>query len=270
MTSQEQKKVAEAVFKKIKNTLADARKINKEKGCTNAYDNWSRVRQMVEVSIVDHDKWDSNGRRYTESYSIDVDDNEVAKGIKYRTDIQEIFNALMGLLKEQAKAKGWGGLVYTTDKTYFGGSSWNTYATTYVDKVCLADAVCPEYKSLINYIVKYGIVDRYKTKVSSLPNYRYFCSAMGGKRGTLWDEYGERVFLDNKPKKCKRYLDELRKNRGTKDIMLFSEGEENYIDPIDQQYSERHEIECDGEKRHYLKITIKTPSGKVKYETKIY
>lgn len=36
------------------------------------------------------------------------------------------------------------------------------------------------------------------------------------------------------------------------------------------KYSAYHEVECDGVRRHYLEITIKTPSGKVKYNQKIY
>lgn len=40
--------------------------------------------------------------------------------------------------------------------------------------------------------------------------------------------------------------------------------------PVDKAYSEMHEVECEGERRSFLKITIKTPMGKVKFETKIY
>ena len=93
---------------------------------------------------------------------------------------------------------------------------------------------------------------------------------MGGKRGVLWDEYGDREYLDNRPKYCESILKELREHRSSKDLMICKEGDENYIDPIDKEYSEKHEIECEGEKRHYLLITIKTPKGKVKYENKIY
>ena len=103
-----------------------------------------------------------------------------------------------------------------------------------------------------------------------LGNFELFSAAMGGKRGRLWDEYGERLFLDNKPKKCAKILEELRKMRGSKDTMLCKRGEENYIDPIDQRYSEYHEVECEGEKQKYLQITIKTPQGKVKYQQRIY
>lgn len=268
MTSQETQKAAESLFKEVKSVLAEARKANKEKGY--AYNNWNRRRQMVNISVIDHDKWNDRGMRYTESYSIEVGNKEIVKGAKYRSDIQEIFSKFIGLLREQTKVKGWGGLVFTTDKSYLGGNAWDNYSTTIVDKVCLADAVCPEYKSLINYINKYGCVEGYTNYKPTFGNYRFFCSAMGGKRGRLWDEYGERYFLDNRPKRCEKFLKELREHKGTKDIMLCKEGEEDYIDEIDRKYSEYHEIECDGEKRHYINITIKTPAGKVKYQAKIY
>ena len=93
---------------------------------------------------------------------------------------------------------------------------------------------------------------------------------MGGKRGVLWDEYGERIFLDNKPKKCARLREELRKARGAKDTMICEWGEENYMDEEERRDSAYHEVECEGEKRKYLHIIIKTPAGKVKYDAKIY
>jgi hypothetical protein len=93
---------------------------------------------------------------------------------------------------------------------------------------------------------------------------------MGGKRGRLWDEYGDREYLDHDAERCAGFLAELRKYRGTKDLMVCEKKEENYIDPVDRAYSEKYEIECDGEKRSYLAITIKTPSGKIKHEMKIY
>ena len=52
--------------------------------------------------------------------------------------------------------------------------------------------------------------------------------------------------------------------------MICERGEEDYIDPEEQRYSAYAELECEGEKRKYLQITIKTPSGKVKYTRKIY
>ena len=93
---------------------------------------------------------------------------------------------------------------------------------------------------------------------------------MGGKRGVLWDEYGDRRYLANKPTKCARILNELRSARGSKDIVTCKFGEENYMDEFERKHSQYYEVECEGEKRHYLEITIKTPAGKVKYQQKIF
>ena len=274
MSAEENKKSAEKIFKRIKNELADARKYNKEKGVSlqDGMLTMSRKEQMVSLYVEPNTKW-SNNRWYNESYNIGIGgykSEDIVKEIKYRSDVESIFRELGKMLQEQKKVKGWNGLVYTTEKSYLGGNVWDSYSTTIISKICLADAVCPEYKSLINYINKYGRIEGYTNYKPTFSTYRFFCSAMGGKRGRLWDEYGERYFLDNRPKRCEKLLKELREHKGTKDIMLCKEGEEDYINEIDRKYSEYHEVECEGEKRHYIKITIKTPSGKVKYETKIY
>jgi hypothetical protein len=262
MNATEIKALATKMFNATKKNLADARKYNKE----NNVNAWTRKAQQVDISVNDHDVW-KNGTRITEYYILGVSGKEVGR-CTYRSDIESVFREFGNMLDEQKKVKGWGGLNYSKDKIYFNMGGWSDYSINIIPKVCLADAACPEYKSLMNFINKYGLSE-YKGKVN-LGNYDLFSAAMGGKRGRLWDEYGERVFLDNKPKKCARLLEELRKARGTKDTMTCKRGEENYIDPEEQRYSAYAEIECEGEKRKYLEITIKTPAGKVKYETKIY
>ena len=52
--------------------------------------------------------------------------------------------------------------------------------------------------------------------------------------------------------------------------MTCQRGHEDYIDPIDKQYSEKHELECEGVRREYIEIVVKTPSGKEKLRTRIY
>jgi hypothetical protein len=265
MTSTEIKKAAEKIFKAVKNTLAERRKYNKEKGLTDVQ-SWSRYRQQADIEIWDNNEW-NDGTRHVASYTIKVEDKKVVD-IKNRYDIDDVFRELRNLLDEQKKAKGWGGLNYDFERLNIATDSWRDYEVKAIRKVCLADAVCPEYKSLMNYVNKYG-----KTKYGgmvNLKNYELFSAAMGGKRGYLWDEHGERLFLDNKPKKSTKFLDELRKARGTKDTMICERGEENYLDDEERRYSEYAEVECEGEKRRYLRITIKTPTGRVKLDTKIY
>lgn len=253
------KQSAEKIFKAIKKSLNDARKYNKENNLAMA--NWNRKSQQADITIWDNNMWNDKGVRIVKSYTIKVDGKEMAE-VRTHYDVAEIFSELWKLLNEQKKVKGWSGLSFNSERVHLASGTWSDYEVSAILKVCLADTPCSEYKSLMNFINKYGN--------ANLKNYELFSAAMGGKRGRLWDEYGERRFLDNKPAKCTRLLEELRKARGSKDIMTCKRGEENYIDPEEQRYSAYAEVECEGEKRKYLIVTIKTPTGKVKYESKIY
>ena len=187
-------------------------------------------------------------------------------------DLKEVIGEVEKHINAQKKVKGWTTLNVAYDTCEFGSGVWNRTQIKYPSKITLCDAPCKEYTALQNFINKYGKTTYWGSTYGAvnLRNFELFCSAMGGKRGRLWDEYGDRRYLDNKPKKCVELLETLRNARGSKDVMLCERGTEDYIDPVDKAYSERHEIECEGEKRSYLKITIKTPTGKVKYETKLY
>ena len=267
MTTEEIKTNATKVFNTIKDNLTQARKYNKEKGFALGVNTWGRKSQVVEITIDSNSKWLNGGGRIIEDYSIIVEGKKVCK-VRTHYDIAEVFNEVRKMLDTQKKVKGWSGLNYSSERVGVDSATWSNYEVSIVPKVCLAESVCPEYKSLMNFVNKYG-KDKFGNPFK-MGNYDVFCSAMGGKRGVLWDEYGERIFLDNKPKKCARLLEELRKARGTKDTMICERGEENYIDPEERRSSEYYEIECEGEKRRYILVNIKTPMGKVKYSAKIY
>ena len=262
------KELGGKLFNKVKAVLADARKYNKEKGLATASYGWGRKSQQVDIEVWDNTIW-KDGRKIVKSYIINVEGEKFAE-VSTHYCVAEIFSELRNLLFTQKKVKGWSGLNFMSERVELASCDWSGYQVSIIPKVCLADAPCSEYKSLMNYINKYGTTAGFYGGKVNMTNYEFFSAAMGGKRGSLWDEYGERIFLDNKPKKCARILGELRKARGSKDVMVCKRGEEKYMDDIDRQYSIMHEIECDGEKRQYLSITIKTPQGKVKYETKIY
>lgn len=175
---------------------------------------------------------------------------------------QQISKEVVRLLDEQRKVRGWKNLLYTTKTISEGVSIWNSKNYTLLDRVVLCEEPCSEFKSLQTYLKKYANC--------TLPEFKLYSAHMGGKRGVLWGEEGDRRYLANKPTKCKRVLEEVRKARGAKDIVSCKFGQEDYIDPIDQKYSAYHEVECDGERRVFVEITIKTPAGKVKYSERVY
>lgn len=248
-------KLAEKAVKTIKAELVKQKKNN-----TNYVDPWYR-QPRVDIS------WDCTFDGTDYSISIGRD-NVLAKGMT-ASQCSGFFSSIYKGLMALKGTKGWGGLNFPTESVYLNGNFWDGgIKGNVITKITLSDAPCKEYKSLMNYINKYG-KGEYGT-CPNLKNYELFSAQMGGKRGRLWDEYGDRYFLDNKPKRCARILEELRKARGTNDRMICKRGNEDYIDPIDQKYSAYHEIECEGERRYFLEIIIKTPSGKVKYTEKIY
>lgn len=244
MTDKETK-VATKLFNSIKKSLASAKKLNKEK----PMESWNRSQQSLCIDVYSE---------YGDTNEI-VLDRQIGRVANKLTDseICHIFAELGRMLDEQKKVKGWGGLYYKNsfERSLKGTMRW-------ISKVGLANPMCAECKSLINYIKKYGNYE--------IQPYSLFSAAMGGKRGVLWDEYGERLFLDNKPKKCERILNEMRERRGSKDKMSVRYGHEDYIDDEERRYSEYHEVECEGERRYYVEVTITSPSGKVKYSQKIY
>ena len=195
-----------------------------------------------------------------------VDYIEVAgkqfKGMSGMYEIQSVSREVVRLLDELRKTRGWGNLTYNTTDVFEGVSYYNRKRYILLDKVSLPDNPCKDFKAIQTFVKKYGNC--------TLPDFKLFSSAMGGKRGRLWDEYGDRHYLANKPNKCARIINELRLAKGSKDIVTCKFGEEDYIDDAERRYSEYHEVECEGEKRHYLQIIIKSPAGKVKYQQKIY
>ena len=270
LTNEKKDALAKKAFNAIKKTITEQKKDNKKETRPGYY----RV-PVADLDITLEKGW--TGAK-DEKYRLTLSPIKYGEKEKHiietdtKTDLNDVIRALFGLLNEQMKTKGWGTLMVTRDKAHFGDWMYG-YDIEYPAKVTLCDTPCKEYTALQKYINKYGKATDYRgfpVYDMHLRNFQLFRAAMGGKRGTLWDEYGDRMYLDNRPKACTSILNELREIRGTKDIVACTEGEENWIDPVDRAYSEKYEIECEGEKRHYLKIVIKTPAGKVKHEKKIF
>ena len=251
-------KHATALFKYIKKSLADARKLNKEKNLTG----WSRIPTSLDLCYYADSVFNKKTNKWDRPYVIDVHGKKVVTGLTNKWDIEDIVSELNTLFAQQKKVKGWTNLNIVTEKVEMESSGWNSSYLTLPVKVALPDPQCSEYKSLRNYLSKFGGY--------TLRDYQLFRSYMSGKRGYLFSEDGERQYLDSNPKRCADFLADLRKYRGSKDTMAVSFKQEKYIDPDERRYSEYAEIECSGELRHYLQVTIKSPNGKVKYEGKIY
>lgn len=260
MTTTDIKKNATAIVNYIKGEL----KRIKEVKAKNPY-SFMDTNIRFEVDVI----FNPETRGYVDYISISGKEFHETQTMR---DIEEVSREVVSQLTALKATRGWKNLIFSTRVETEGVGFYNVRKYTLLDRVSLPDNPCKEYTALQKYINKYGQKNYWGSTYGgvNLGNFELFSARMGGKRGRLWDEYGDRHYLDNAPKKCAEILEELRKYRGSKDIMVCKSGEEDYIDPMERKYSEYHEVECDGEKRKYMEITIKTPSGKQKYQRKIY
>lgn len=265
------KKAAEKIFKAIKEEVSATRKYNKE----NSY------KREISIEFTWNSRNNStwNGKEWTKgttTYEIyDGHSKPLIEGISFFSEMNTIFANLRTLLDAQKKVKGWSTLVYSTEKVEeFTNSFYNRPTMAMITKVEMPDAPCKEYKSLMNYLNKYGVRmennGRNWTYSMNLGNFQLYSVYAGGKRGVLWGEEGTRRYLDNKPKKCADILATIRKHRTAKDKLICIFGKEEYIEPLDRQYSIYHETECDGEIRSYVNIIVKSDKGKTKCDIKVY
>ena len=184
-------------------------------------------------------------------------------------DLKDTIMEFSHILREQTKKRGWGRLTIVYDKTDFGCYFSHDYVN-FPSKITLCDEPCKEFKELQSYINKHGVCQYSVTRKYELKNFTIFNSHMSGKNGELRNEWGERTYLDHRSMKCAKVLAELREHYAPKDTMICSDSCEDYINPIDRNYSEWHGCECEGERRHYLTIKIQDAKGNLKHELKIY
>ena len=159
-------------------------------------------------------------------------------------------------LAELRKTRGWSNLTWECEEVNFSHSWYSDYQSI-IKSVTLFAEPCKEYLNLARYMFKYcgkklAITDLYSVGI-------------GGKRGRVYGEEGCRYYLAYRPKTCSALLEELRKARGSKDIVTTSALKQvDEIDEWDLECSIRNEVEFSGCRHQLCEVTIKTPSGKVK------
>ena len=158
-----------------------------------------------------------------------------------------------------AKAKVRGRVVYKE------WEEWNGYhhATQYYfRRVELFSKPCKEFKSLYNYVEKYG-----NFTIGDLDVYQV---GVCGKRSSYSDS-GEYYYLCYDAKECKKILDTLRKFKGSKDILKVSTKE--YVDHGDEgdyRCAQYQESEWYGHRGNKLCVEVTTPTGKLKLNKEFY
>ena len=174
-----------------------------------------------------------------------------------RSDAREVSRLVVAGLNDLKKTRGWGRLMWELEDTCGSGYRWSVDYIKFPTEIRLMAEPCKEYKSLVNYLSKYCGKNLSETDIYSV--------AIGGKRGRVYGEEGDRYYLCHKPTTCAKYLETLRKSRGSNDKVISTAiKEEDDIDPWELQVSIRNEVEFSGARLKYFEVKISTPSGKEK------
>lgn len=180
-----------------------------------------------------------------------------------RYDAKNVARAVIAGLNELKTKRGWGRLMWDIEDTCMYGDGY--YTKEYIKfptNITLMAEPCKEYKSLVNYLEKYCGKKLNETDIYSV--------GIGGKRGRVYGEEGDRYYLCHKAKKCQTLLDALRKSRGTNDKVVCTPiKQEDDIDPWELQVSIRNEVEFSGVRLKYFEVNITTPSGRNKANIRI-
>ena len=183
---------------------------------------------------------------YTE---IRVDDTQYIVREKEITDesFVSILNDAIATAKVRAK------VVYDT----YGDGYWTPKQTLF-RRVQVFSKPCKEFITLSKYIDKYANF--------TLDDLAVFNVRVCGKRSS-WSDSGKYYYLCYNSELCKSILDDIRKNKGSKDTLNVSV-EETFSHGDDEDYrcAMHMESEWYGERGAKLHYIIKTPKGKVKVD----
>lgn len=233
--------IAKEIFSYIKDEISNKKKQSKE-----------NAKVIADIDIEYYDTMRGGNKGYT----IEVNGKRFNHDLLPKYDFTQVASKLLKMLKELSNTKGWKNLVISTEEVNFSESWYRTNYYDIVNNVRLLNEPCKEFKSLANYVQKYcGITINMKD---------IYNVAIGGKRGRVYGEEGQRWYLAHKPNKCAEILSKLRENRATKDIVTSVIKSVDDIDEDDLRYSIKYETEFNGARLNMCEVTIKTPKGKVK------
>lgn len=236
----------------------------------------NKIIDVIKTDIIEQKKKHPNHVSYSTNVWIDGENckNETIRFYKNRWDkciaegvsrynAKQVATAVIAGLNALKAKRGWSRLMWDVEDTCSYGDGYYCRETIKfpTNIVLLADP-CKEFKSLVNYLAKYCGKKLNETDIYSVH--------IGGKRGRVYGEEGDRHYLCHKPTTCAKYLDTLRKSRGTNDKVVCSKiKEEDDIDPWELQVSIRNEVEFDGVRLKYFEVEITTPSGRKKANIRI-
>lgn len=174
-----------------------------------------------------------------------------------RSQARRVSEELVKYLKELKATRGWSGLMWECEDCCYDSRSWYDNSVKFPTNIVLMGKPCKEYNSLANYLTKYCNKKLNETDIYSVH--------IGGKRGRVYGEEGDRYYLCHNSALCEKILADLRKYRGSNDkVVCTNIKEHDDIDEWELEVSIRNEVEFGGVRNKYFEVKISTPSGKEK------
>ena len=252
---------AEKIFSAVKKAIMDARRFNKANGFTSP-DDYAWKRQSVYINAMEKYTVQKSGKRKLSGFAVTVNGKSIFE-FKQIVDLESAFWKLKEIIREQFCKRNWTRLEFKNDKIgLYDGSQYDTNVNI-VSVVVLHPDPCKEFDALKAYINRHA-------PGTNLGYMELYSISMSGKKGYLYDETGEKDYLENHPARCRKFLQEIKKTKTSGDVMYCRYDKETWMDPDEYETSSIEQIECSGEKHHYLRVVIKSPIGKVKYDKKLF
>lgn len=111
-----------------------------------------------------------------------------------------------------------------------------------------------EFVTIQKYLLKYANFNLKKNAC--------YVADTSGKRGYYSEDSTSRKYICFNEKRCARFLEELKKLKSSRDILKVEYYELN--DEEDKEHSMYYETECYGSVEKTIKVTVMTPTKKVK------
>lgn len=252
---------AEKIFSAVKKAITAARRSNKANGFTSP-DDYAWKRQSVYINARENYTVLKSGKRRLSGFAVTVEGKNVFE-FKQIADLESAFWKLKEVIQEQSCKRNWTRLEFKKDKiSLYDGSRYDTDINI-ISVVVLQPDPCKEFDALKAYINRHA-------PGTDLGYMELYSVSMNGKKGYLYDEAGENDYLENHPARCRKFLQEIKKAKTSRDVMGCRYDKETWMDPDEYETSSIEQIECSGEKRHYLRVVIKSPTGKIKYDKKLF
>lgn len=123
-----------------------------------------------------------------------------------------------------------------------------------ISEICYIKKVAKEFVQIQKYLLKYANFKLTEDMCYSAPT--------SGKRGEYYEHNDQRSFACTSQRRCAVFIEKLKAVRSSRDILEVEQVE--HSDKEDRSHSIYYETECYGSIEKTVKVTVKTPTGRIK------